>query len=353
MYYGLKFKNIEPNTVSISESTFGVASLVYDEYMNRKTLMETVVDENLRIKLEAQLEILEEISIKDVWEKIKKKIKEFFAMVKRFISVVIDKIKKFFNKLIEKIKKTFSRVNIITKDLEKNGYFSPLSEYLLKKEYNLYEKPPVFFNTVRDRPDLSKYLLFAADADKVKSIEDDRDKYLKKFKSRVESVKNPKKSDKYKINYLKDILFFTKDSIYSSLFFNENDIKDIERSMDTYASAEKDYKDVFKTDPHTNELEILSKDINFLQTCHNLHIELLDAIVSFNNNNKIVLARFLADFEEIILSRIEKDRERTPYVAQNREDSFYDLKAFVDDRYDEDAEFREIKDEFKAPAVAY
>ena len=122
MYYGLKFKDKEVPILSISESTFGVDSLVYNEYMNRKTLMEClleeVVDEEQRIRLEAQLEVLYEMSIKDIKDKIVGAFTKVKDAIIRFLTFIKDKIVEFFETLVKKIKQGSTSLKKIFNELK-------------------------------------------------------------------------------------------------------------------------------------------------------------------------------------------------------------------------------------------
>ena len=95
MFYGnaVYKENIMTKTISNIELFESVA---YEEYCNRKTMLEACVnDSDERPILEAQVQILQEISIKDILGKIK-----------TFILKVINAIKEIFNKIKNKLKNT-------------------------------------------------------------------------------------------------------------------------------------------------------------------------------------------------------------------------------------------------------
>lgn len=95
--YGHRFdsliesKNREVENISISESTFGFVSVAYDEYMNRCSLLESCTEDSKAI-LEAQIEVLKEVSIKDIFSKLIDKVKEVFQKIKKFFKKISDKI---------------------------------------------------------------------------------------------------------------------------------------------------------------------------------------------------------------------------------------------------------------------
>lgn len=95
MIYGNKFLPKKEESISVQE--FGVESIVYNEYVNYKGLLESCTDDNSRSILEAQVQVLYEISFKDIWERIKKMWRDLIQWFK-------DLWNKIFNKE-EKIKK--------------------------------------------------------------------------------------------------------------------------------------------------------------------------------------------------------------------------------------------------------
>ncbi len=118
MIYGNVFlpPNNKEETISVKE--FGIESIVYNEYYNYKSLLETCVTDNNRAILEAQVEILYEVSIKDIWEKIKKMWKDLIQWFKNLWNKIFNKEEKL-KKKEEEIQK---RVDEAVKDaLRKNN----------------------------------------------------------------------------------------------------------------------------------------------------------------------------------------------------------------------------------------
>lgn len=88
MYFGTTAFKTEPNIVTES---YGIESVVYTEYLNKKSILESCTDEAQRPLLEAQLQVLQEVAIKDIWNKVK----EAFIKLKNWIKNLWDSI---FNK---------------------------------------------------------------------------------------------------------------------------------------------------------------------------------------------------------------------------------------------------------------
>ena len=88
MIYGNKFLPKEEISIeSASIKDFGIESIAYNEYCNISSLLESCTDD--KTILEAQVQVLYEVSIKDIFNKIK----EIFKAVKRFIEKIIGKFK--------------------------------------------------------------------------------------------------------------------------------------------------------------------------------------------------------------------------------------------------------------------
>lgn len=98
MIYGNKFlpkEDISIESASILE--FGIQSVVYDEYCVYNSLLESCSDDTSKSILEAQVQVLYEVSIKDIFNKIITKIKEFIEWIKKLASTIVTKIKNIVN----------------------------------------------------------------------------------------------------------------------------------------------------------------------------------------------------------------------------------------------------------------
>ena len=91
MIYGNKFLPKKEESISIQE--FGVESIAYNEYVNYKGLLESCTDASSKPVLVAQVQVLYEISFKDIWEKIKETWNEFVSWVKEMWNKIFNKKK--------------------------------------------------------------------------------------------------------------------------------------------------------------------------------------------------------------------------------------------------------------------
>lgn len=91
MIYGNKFLPKKEESISVQE--FGVESIAYNEYHNYKSLLESCTDESSKPVLEAQVQILYEVSFKDIIEKIKEAWKRFKEWVKGIFEKIFGKKK--------------------------------------------------------------------------------------------------------------------------------------------------------------------------------------------------------------------------------------------------------------------
>lgn len=124
MIYGQTFLNESVNRNRRDSSLSLLESVAFDEYQNRVTMLESCKDEHTRSLIEAQIEVLREVSLKDIKDK-------FLAFLKKigdFIKKIIDKIKSFFNK--DDKKKQEEELKIVKKKLEEAN----LMNEKLKKE---------------------------------------------------------------------------------------------------------------------------------------------------------------------------------------------------------------------------
>lgn len=73
-------------------NVFEISSVAYDEYLNRINMLENCTDNTIKPILEAQVEVLYEVGIKDIAGKIKEAIQKLIEKIKK----IIEKIKDFF-----------------------------------------------------------------------------------------------------------------------------------------------------------------------------------------------------------------------------------------------------------------
>jgi hypothetical protein len=87
MFYGNALLKQQNNIIENSTTD----SIIYNEYLNRCNMLESCTDEQDGIILEAQAEVLYELSIKEVWRKIK------VWVIKRLLAIV-NGLEKLFSK---------------------------------------------------------------------------------------------------------------------------------------------------------------------------------------------------------------------------------------------------------------
>ena len=110
MYFGVTaINNLKP----CAESAVEFDSVVYNEYLNRKSILEACTDEAQKPLLEAQVNVLLEVTIEDIKDKIKKLIawvKEKLAAFMKFVKEkIVDAIISKITRLKEKIKSKSSK----------------------------------------------------------------------------------------------------------------------------------------------------------------------------------------------------------------------------------------------------
>lgn len=108
MIYGNVFLPGDVITEKTSNDLFTVESVVYEEYCNRKAILESVSEGEDTSILEAELQILAEVSIKDIIERVKNAWKELKMKIAHIVEVILEKIGKFIKN--EKAKKKYNEV---------------------------------------------------------------------------------------------------------------------------------------------------------------------------------------------------------------------------------------------------
>lgn len=143
MYFGSTAFKAQNNTITESILDFG--SVVYNEYLNRKSMLEACTDETQKPLLEAQVECLCEASIKDIFTSIKKFIESIIEKIKKFIKNIKDKLsnKDLKDKIaeLEKENETLKKANDILKG--KNA------DYKNMKDQNNYRQEEIARNNER------------------------------------------------------------------------------------------------------------------------------------------------------------------------------------------------------------
>ena len=113
MFYG---NSILKQQNTIIENT-NIDSVVYNEYVNKYNLLESCTNEYDMVILEAQLEVLYELSIKEIWNKIKKWIKDRLLGILKGLEKLFSKGKK--TKFKDWILRLINRGKKLLGDVEK------------------------------------------------------------------------------------------------------------------------------------------------------------------------------------------------------------------------------------------
>ena len=140
MIYGQTFLNESVNRNRRDSSLSLLESVAFDEYQNRVAMLESCKDEHTRSLIEAQIEVLREVSLKDIKDK-------FLAFLKKigdFIKKIIDKIKSFFNKDDKKkqeeelkaVKKKLEEANLMNEKLKKENFEQNMKNLNSEHELN-------------------------------------------------------------------------------------------------------------------------------------------------------------------------------------------------------------------------
>jgi len=113
MFYGNTV--LKPQQDTIIENTT-IDSIVYNEYLNRCNILESCTDESDRVVLEAQVEVLYELSIKEVLTKIKNWIKKRLLAIVKGLEKLFSKGKK--TKFKDAILKLLNKAKKLLGDVE-------------------------------------------------------------------------------------------------------------------------------------------------------------------------------------------------------------------------------------------
>ena len=240
--YGHKFDNLLLENKYQAFQSKSV-SVVYEEYLNRKNLLEACIDSNERTILESQVELLQEISIKDIFERIKEALGRFVEWIRK----LIEKVKNFFTgakykaaeKEIEELKKQIDEEklkNVAVGDLEKE--VNKLKAELKQAENNA------------DREKEEREIASKKYNDEIDNLKDQRqelrvavkekDKSISSLESKIKQLE----SLKDKISEYKPILFFNANNYLDDSFSPQkiaNNAQDIIKKMNSeYKASDKE-----------------------------------------------------------------------------------------------------------------
>ena len=153
MVYGNKWLSLAESTKEEAKAEYNIESLVYDEYLNRKSLLEACTDEAAKPILEAQVEVLYEVSIKDIIGKLRDIINRVFEAIKKLIDRVVSGFKNILNKDDNKVI-----------DQNKDALKEMIKDVKIQKEIKtnetagaLQERLNTIFNSYANNPDVYIY----------------------------------------------------------------------------------------------------------------------------------------------------------------------------------------------------
>lgn len=110
MIYGY----IKQNSTEYIKDPYAIESVVYNEYCNYKSLLESCTDESTKPILEAKVKVLYEVSIKDIIDTIVKAYYKFKDWLYEVLTKLIDKILPDKNKKMKDLKE---KIKVILKNL--------------------------------------------------------------------------------------------------------------------------------------------------------------------------------------------------------------------------------------------
>ena len=162
--YGNFITESQVNPVNkVKESLCEIESVVYNEYCNYKSLLESCTDDNERAVLEAKVEVLQEVSFKDIIGKIK----ELWAKFKQWVKDLFNKIFRNKDKIQKENKEAITKAEQSLNKAKSKGITE--SVYLESEDEESTRKPSMDVdylryantsndNTIGDLSRMNRYL---------------------------------------------------------------------------------------------------------------------------------------------------------------------------------------------------
>ena len=193
MIYGY----IKQNSTEYVEDPYAIESVVYNEYCNYKSLLESCIDETTKPILEAKVRVLYEVSIKDIIDTIVKAYYKFKDWLYEVLTKLVDKILPDKN---ERMKKLKEKVKLFLKNLAHDPMRNAVEvtkafEDLKKME--LYRYTIAVDGTSDEHGVSSKPIYLSASKGKLKeNVQSFMMKYMNDF-TRLQSkvMQNPNKNE--------------------------------------------------------------------------------------------------------------------------------------------------------------
>lgn len=138
IYGSFAHRLIEAQNKSNNLCDFIIESTVYNEYENRKLMLENCINEDDKAVLEAQIEVLQEVAIKDIISKVKEAFNKLKEFVKKIWGIILEKV----GKIKEKIRelKNNRKGKSSVKDFEHDDRVKKLIEESTVVQYKIDDK---------------------------------------------------------------------------------------------------------------------------------------------------------------------------------------------------------------------
>ena len=238
--YGNFITESQVNPVNkVKESLCEIESVVYNEYCNYKSLLESCTDDNERAVLEAKVEVLQEVSFKDIIGKIKELWAKFKQWVKDLFNKIFrnkDKIQKENKEAIRKAEQAVNKAK--SEGITESVYLESDDEDSVRKpsmELNIYyvcerEKYKNQIHVINDKIGSLKY--------KINATENEINNYINILKSgnNAKILDLLDKENFYFDTYLPDYQIKSEDD--GERYFSYSDLlDDIKKYSDTFSNS--------------------------------------------------------------------------------------------------------------------
>ena len=300
-----------------------ILSIVYKEYCNYNSLLESCISEDDKQLLEAKIEVLREVAIKDILEKIKKVWRDFKDWVKEKILAIIDKITGK-NKEKDEFEDAFKddglnhfqpnhiELHKTRPDIDKMvkvkyyKYIKGELEYLdpLSSKTNAARKYTLWSNIINDHSSDVKKIYEDIDSIDLSSYKETINENLKKLEENLPEIETVEEEIKYadindKIKEIEEInkkiekimhnSGFSKGVINSTISGYEQTIDEISKGINVIMTFTD--QDNYKPDPSKcNKLiSIINSDINTMRQVLSIYLKASINLQKYINTNKKVI----------------------------------------------------------------
>lgn len=236
---------------------FIIESTVYNEYENRKLMLENCINEDNKVILEAQVKVLCEVAIKDIISKVKEAFNKLKEFVKKIWGIILEKV----GKIKEKIKefRNNRKEKSSVKDFEHDDRVRKLIEESSVVQYKIgneekyvgyFFESEIFTRMAYDTNNLIQYFNWDNDARNI--IDNNLDlKSNNKYKE-LEIIK--RKTEKIEIEYVPVTEYNGKFTKYIKSSDNLDDLLKLsEMYSDIIDAIENDILDITESERDINK----------------------------------------------------------------------------------------------------